>query len=148
MSSTSLELVVPGVGEIVNLEDYNQCARAIDAIRDLESQLRLVKAELSRAVAHAASVQGTKTLELDDGRKAVVGGGVTVEYDADALLDALLSAGMPKERIWEIVVESRTLKVNAVEAKRAAAANAVYANVIDGCRTEIEKPVTISLRRT
>jgi len=147
MSEQSLELVVPGIGQVVNLDDYRECALAIDGIRDLETDLRYVKTELSRAIAHAASVQGTKTLELEDGRKVTVGGGTETVYDAEQLEIGLREVGMPEHRIRQIVVETVAYKVNAVEAKRAAAANPVYAGLVEMCRSENEKPATVSIRR-
>jgi hypothetical protein len=147
MTETSLSLVVPGVGEIVNLDDYRSCATALDGIRDLEQQLREVKAELQRAIAHEAERQGTKTLIIEGGRKAVLFGGRELSYDAERLELGLREAGMPEERIREIVEETVTYKVKAVEAKRAASANPEYAYVVDSCRTEIETPVRVSIRR-
>lgn len=147
MSDTSLSLVVPGVGELVDLNDYRSCATALDGIRDLEQQLREVKAELQRAIAHEAEKQGTKTLILEDGRKAVLFGGRELSYDAEKLEVGLREAGMPEERIRQIVELTYTYKVKAVEAKRAAAANPEYAFIVEGCRTEIETPVRVSIKR-
>lgn len=142
------EIVVPGVGELVNLNDYQSCATALDGIRDLESKLREIKGLLSSAIQAEATRQGVKTLELADGRKAVLSGGTEYEYDADLLAAELAVAGMPQERIAEIVVPTVTYRVSAVKAKQAAAANPVYADVIEACRREVVTPVRVSLRRT
>lgn len=142
------EIVVPGVGELVNLSDYQSCATALDGIRDLESKLREIKGLLSSAIQAEATRQGTKTLELADGRKAVLSGGKEVEYDAELLASELEIAGMPEDRIAQIVVPTVSYKVSAVKAKQAAAANPIYADIIESCRREVETPVRVSLRRT
>jgi hypothetical protein len=141
------QLVVPGTGEVVNLNDYRECALALDSVRDIESDLRAIKSELQRAIAAEATRQGTRTLELPDGRKAVLSGGTETGYDPEKLELGLREAGMPEERIREIVELTYTYKVKAVEAKRAAAANPEYAYVVDSCRTEIEAPVRVSIRK-
>jgi hypothetical protein len=146
LATTSLP--IPVTGEVVDLADYQSCARALDSIRDIEYQLRTAKAALSDAIAQEAARRGVKSLELGDGRKAVVGGGTTVEYDAEQMEIGLRTAGMPEDRIREIVEETVTYKVKAGEAKRAAGANPDYAVVVDACRREIEKPAYVSLRRT
>lgn len=139
-------LVVPGTGEVVDLDDYRSCAFALDSIRDIEANLREIKSELNRAIRSEAERQGTRTLELPDGRKAVISGGVETVYDPERLEHGLREAGMPEDRIREIIEETVTYKVKAVEAKRAAAANSEYAYIVDSCRTETESPVRVSIR--
>ena len=138
------ELVIRDTGEVVEWEDVNSLARALDWVRGVESELRSAKASLSQAIAEQARIQGTKTLALEDGRKAIVSGGTKVTWDAQALYAGLVALGMPQERILEIVqVEYR---VSANEAKRAAAANPSYALLIEACRTEEPAAVSVSLR--
>ena len=141
------ELVVPITGEIVSLTNPNQCATALESIRDLESKLREIKGLLSSAIQAEATRQGVRTLELDDGRKAVLSGGTETQYDAELLMAELEAAGMPEDRVAQIVVPTVTYRVSAVKAKQAAAANPVYADVIESCRREIDTPVRVSLRR-
>lgn len=121
--------MVPGVGEIVQLDDVAQVARAIESVRDLEGKLKDVRAELTHAVVYASVVQGGKTLHFEGG-KAVVSGGKETTYDPEAIEEGLRAAGMPEQRIREIVKETVTYTVAAVEAKKAAAANPAYAEVI------------------
>jgi hypothetical protein len=145
--TTSHELVIRHTGEIVNLEDPAECAVALVSIRDLEGELRWVKQRLSDAIGAAAARLGTKTLQLSPEFKAVISGGVDVQWDAGALMAGLREAGMPAERIGQIVEKVVTFKVNAVEAKRAAGANPEYAFVVDSCKTEVEAPIRVSVRR-
>ena len=140
----STELVIPAVGELVNLEDGAQCARAIDAIRDLEWQLRAAKQELTRALVHQSQQAGSKTLRYE-GVEAVVKGGTSTDYDADAIYLDLLAAGMSEERAGEIVVETVSRKVSVAEAKRAAAANPAYAEAISRHARVMDTPFTVSV---
>lgn len=148
MSETSTDLAIPISGEVVDLNDYKACSLALANVRYIESEFREVKAALSRAIAEEAARLGTKTLELEDGRKVHVEGGTETEYDSEAIMEGLLAAGMPPERVAVVVRETVQYKVSAVEAKRAANANALYATVIDENSREVEKPVSISIRRS
>jgi len=74
MTSRPTELAVVGIGELVNLADGAQCARAIDAIRDLEWQLRAAKTELTRALVYQSQQAGSKTLEMIDLRLTTLEG--------------------------------------------------------------------------
>lgn len=140
-----MELVVPGIGEIVNLEDAPQVARALHAVRALEGQLRDVKSELTNALVYASQVQGSKTLRFE-GVEAVVKGGEITMYDEVEIENGLRAAGMPEERIREIVVETVTRKVSAREAERAAKANPAYAKVIEAHRRTVEQSPSVSVK--
>ena len=146
-TTESTELAVVGLGQLVNLDNPREVALAIDAIRDLEWQLRAAKTELTRALVHASEVAGTKTLRYE-GVEATVKGGEKVEYDADALYLDLLAAGMSEARAGEVVVETVIHTVNANEAKRVAAANPAYREAVERHRTVVEVPhsVTVSLK--
>lgn len=141
------ELVVPGIGELVSLDDENQCANALSALRDFEYSVREAKAILTAAIAERGRVLGTQTLTLEDGRKAVIKGSSETNYDAEKIEEGLRGLGMPEERIREIVVETVQYKVAAGEAKRAAAANEDYASVIDGAKIVIEKIPYVTIQR-
>jgi len=140
----STELAIVGIGELVNLEDGAACARAIDAIRDLEWQLRAAKTELTRALVHQSQQAGSKTLRYE-GVEAVVKGGTATEFDSEAIYLDLLAAGMSEQRAGEIVVETVSRKVSAAEAKRAAAANPAYAEAISRHTRVVETPFTVSV---
>ena len=145
MSETqTTELAVVGIGELVNLNDGAQCARAIDAIRYLEWQLRAAKTELTRALVYQSQQAGSKTLRYE-GVEAVVKGGTVTEYDADAIYVDLLAAGMTERRAGEIVVETVSRKVSASEAKRASAANPAYKEAIERHTRVVETPFTVSV---
>lgn len=142
----STEIAVPGIGQIVNLEDARACAIAIDDIRELEYALRVAKQDLTRALVHHSRQEGTKTLRME-GIKVEVKGGIVVEYDAEEIYAGLIDAGMSPERAGEIVKETVTRKVVAAEAKRASAANPAYREVIGQHTVVKETPFTVSVSR-
>ena len=137
--------VIPTTGEIVRLDDPAECADALEALRRMETQIREVKSLLSRAIAEQSAVSGTKTLRLGDGRVATVSGGEVKRIDAEVLANGLRAAGMPEDRIGEIVVATVSYTVKAVEAKRAAAANPAYADALDRATTVEDAPFRITI---
>lgn len=129
MDEPGQELIVPGIGEVVRLDDPPQVAAALGSVRDLEGALRSVKSELTAALVYASRTQGTKTLHLENCTVAIAGGSSTV-YDPQEIEAGLREAGMPEERIREIVKETVSYSVDAAKAKQAASANPLYAAVI------------------
>ncbi len=141
------ELAVPGTGELVDLNDEQSCARALATVRDFESELREVKGILTGAIVERSKVLGSKTIPLEDGRVATVSTDREVVYDAEAIEQAFRELGMPEERIREIVEETVTYKVKAVEAKRAAGANPEYDRVLKENARDVDKTPYVSIRR-
>ena len=142
----STELVVPGIGQLVNLEDPREVALAIDAIRDLEYQLREAKTDLTRAIVYHSQKEGSKTLHYDGVEVQLRGGSVT-EYDETAIYTELIEAGMSEERAAQIVKHTVTLKVDAREADRAGKANTVYMEIIERNKTVKDTPFSASVKR-
>lgn len=138
----STELAIPATGELVNLDDPRQVAFALDGVRDLERQLRSIKAELTRALVYESEKVGSKTIHMP-GVTAVVKSGPELVYDGIAILEGLRAAGMPDDRINDIVKETVSYKVDAVKAKHAAGANPRYAAVIEANVREEAKPATV-----
>lgn len=144
---SSQELVVITTGEIVNLADTQACVQALDSIRDFESRIRELKATLTRAVIEEATRQGVRSIELANGDRAEISPAIEIVYDAQMLTEGLREAGMPEERIIEIVREEVSYKVIANEAKKAAVANPDYAAAVNAARSEQPKSQYISIRR-
>lgn len=137
-------VVLPASGEVIDLRESNQVARAFSDIREMESQLREVKGVLADAlIAHSARL-GSRTMHLDVAKVEVRGGTETV-YAAQEIKRELLAAGMAPERVAEIVVETIDYKVSAVEAKRAAAANPEYAEIIERHKQVYVKRPSVSV---
>lgn len=143
-----MELMVPGIGEVVLLDDAKAVALALATVRSLEWELRSVKTELTRALVHASEIEGTKTLHLEGGVKATVKSGSEVVYDAEEIALGLREAGMSEERISQIVKEVVTYKVDANQAKQAAGANPAYAEVIEANKRVEEKPPYVTISRS
>jgi hypothetical protein len=141
-----MEIAVPGTGELVSLEDARSCVFALDAVRDLERQIREAKAELTQAIIAHSKMQGTKTLHLE-GLRAEIRGGTETVYDAEAIEEGLREAGMPEDVLAEVVVPTVTYKVDARRAERAAKANPEYAAVIEKHKSTVEKSTYVSIRR-
>jgi alcohol dehydrogenase class IV len=140
------EIVLPGIGQIVDLTDGQDSAVALATVRDLERQLKEIKSVLTDAIVDHARVLGTKTLRLNDGRVATLSAGTETIYDAERIETGLRALGMPEERIREVVVETLAYKVNAVEAKRVAGANPDYAKVIEDFSQTVHRPIYVSMR--
>lgn len=145
--SEGQELAIPGTGELVDLNDAQACVRALDSLRDFESVIREVKGALTRAIIYEATLQGVRSIELSDGSRAEISPSTEIVYDAQAIEDGLRAAGMPEERIRDIVEETVSYKVHAREAKKAARANPEYAKVIDEASMEAARQQYVTIRR-
>jgi hypothetical protein len=137
--------IIPASGEVVDLNDAVQVARAYRSVIDLEGELRRAKATLRDALVAQSNVLGRRTMHLEGLGKVEVTGGTETIYDAQALKRDLLDAGMPPERVAEIVVETIDYKVKAVEAKKAASANPDYAAIIEKHKRVYDKTPSVSV---
>lgn len=133
-------LVVPGTGELLRMGTADEAAAAFDRLSELQGELALVKRYVTDRLTELAKLYGKQTMPLSDGRKVTLSSGTTTTYDADAIYADLIDAGMPEERIREIVEETVTYRVKAAQAKQAAAANPAYAEIIERHKTVTEKP--------
>lgn len=145
MSEPSMELVVAGVGEIVDLGDAVACVQALATIRELESRLREAKAVLTDAVAEECKRRGTKTLDLPAGGKAVYADRVEVIWDIE-VLETLRALGLPEDRFDALVKTEVTMKVDARVAGQLAGANPDYAEVIAAAKTVVTRPGSVTIK--
>lgn len=144
--ATARELTIPLIGEIVDLDNPNQVALAIDAVREAKRILDDIRAHLERELVDEARRQGTKTLHLA-GLDAVITGGTRTEYDAHKLQLLLRHHGLPEPRIAEAVVEIVSYKPNAAVLKQLASANDDYADAIQASKSVVDVPYRVSIRR-
>lgn len=144
--TTSTELVLP-TGQIINLDDPASCAEALTVVREIESHMKEVKAAIVDRLAEEAKRRGENVFELPDGQRVAVKRNYDVEWDHVGLEADLRAAGMPEERIREIIQEEVSYSVKAVEANKAAKANPEYAKAVASARSEVDKRPTISLPR-
>lgn len=142
----TLEIVIP-TGEIVPLAEPAKVAQALESLRLLEARIRDAKTELTNALlAHSMEI-GSRTIMLGGGQKATIKGGSETVYDAEMIMEELRAAGCPESRILEIVTETVSYRVNAVEARRASAANPQYATIIEQHSRKEERRASVSISR-
>lgn len=163
MTSTDLiVLPLPETGELVPLSQLvgalgngaevalngstGEKARYVEALRVLDREVATIKRLLQGAIAEDSKTWGSKTLRVD-GLKLVVKQGTSTSVDAEKLAASYRRAGMPEERVEEIVVTTVTLRVDLVKAKQAAAANPKYASALKRASTTTETPVSVSIER-
>jgi len=157
MSDTSLEMValqveetptvlVPFVGTVVDLREPVEVAQALEDIRELKRQLDEARGLLESVLRLEAQRQGTKTLHLGI-LDAVVSGGSRPEYDAELLRERLRMAGLPEQRLAEVVVEVVSYKTDGRVLRQLAGANPAYAAAIEEARTVVDAPWRVTVKR-
>ena len=77
------ELVVPGTGEIIKLDDPAQVAHGLGRVREAKRGLDELRALLEALLRVESQRVGTKTVHLENGLTAVVSGGTRTVYDAE-----------------------------------------------------------------
>lgn len=145
LTAESLTLVVPQSGELLALDDTAGCLRVLTEIRDLETRLREAKAELTFALSAEFSRQGTKTMEVD-GIKAELRGGSEVVWDVETLGE-LRALGLPEDRMDQLITAEVTYRVNSNVAKQLAAANPLYASVIERAKNTVPRSSYVSIKK-
>lgn len=140
------ELVVPTTGEMISLEDPEQCARVLYEIRELEYQVKVLKAALRDSIVEHSRLQGTKTIHFQ-GMSATVGTTTSITWDYEVLTE-LLAAGLPEERFNELVMTEISYKVNASVANSIAKSNEVYGEIIERAKTREEKKASVTIKTT
>lgn len=163
MTGTDLILPLPETGELIPLDRLvgalangsqlalngtaAQQADMLDALRRLDSEVATLKRLLAGQLVEESKVRGTKTLDLGDGRKAVLSKGERTIVDPEKLAAGLRRAGMPDALVDEIVVTTVSQKVDLRRAQQAAHANPKYARALSRCSTTVEEPVTVTIKR-
>lgn len=141
----STALVLAHTGELVDLSDERQVAKAFRDVQDIQRKLAEANRRLREALVEQAAIQGTKTMYLDGIGKVELKGGQEVTYDELAIEEDLRKLGCPEEVIREIVKETIIYKIDGRRAKSAAAANPEYGKVIESHKTVTEKLPTVSI---
>lgn len=138
------ERLLPLLGQLVDLRDPADVAHALDDVRGAKRQLDEVRALLEQVLRLECQRQGTKTLHFGD-VDAIVSGGSRSDYDIERLVAELRAAGLPEDRLAQLVVETVSWKVDQRVARQLAAANPAYRDAIDRCRTTTPAPWRVSV---
>jgi hypothetical protein len=140
------ELLLPLTGELVALDDPHQVAVALEGVRRLKGKLDDARRALEDALRFESERAGSRTLHLGD-LDAVVSGGERVEYDELELAEQLRAAGLPEERLAELIVETVSYRVDQRVARSVAAANPMYAAALERCRRVVPAPWRVAIKR-
>lgn len=146
MTEASSTAIVPITGEIVDLDDPVEVARALASVEEIAAKAAEAKRVLNAAlVRYADEVALARTFEIPGVGKYEKTGGPKTEYlRPDALKRELLDLGVPPERVAEIVVETVDRKVSGVEANKAARANPAVAEVLARYRRKTNDPYRVA----
>jgi len=132
----------------VDLSDPASTSIAYDDLQEFKKLLREVEGHLKDALLDHARVLGKKTgFVLDGVAKVEIKSNDETVYNVAALRHDLRAAGMPEERIKEIVRETIDYKVMAREATSAGKANEEYAKIFEQNRTVVAKTPTVTVKR-
>jgi hypothetical protein len=123
-------LVMPLTGEVLDLRKPSNVARGLEQVRETKRQLDELRLLFEALLRIEAARLGSKTLHVGDGLTATVTGGEKTEWDIPVLNNELRAAGLPQERLEELITITVDYKVDARVAKQLAGANPEYAAII------------------
>lgn len=142
------EYPVPLVGELVDLGEPAAVARALDTVRqakrDLDDARRVLEAVLHRE----SQRTGSRTLRYDGLEAVVSGGNERVEYpDPQELAAELRAAGLPEERIAEVVVETVDYRVDRSALRSVTSSNVRYARAAESAGRITQTPLRVAIKQ-
>jgi hypothetical protein len=139
---------VPLVGELVDLGEPAAVARGLHTVRqakrDLDDARRVLEAVLQRESERV----GSRTLRYGQLEAVVSGGNERVEYpDPQELAEQLRAAGLPEERISEVVVEVVDYRVKRAVLRSVIASNDRYAAAAEAAGSTTQTPLRVAIKR-
>ncbi len=138
VQEAEVTILDPSTGELVPASDVPGVAAALANLREYAGRVREAIRAAEDVMIAESERQGTKTMRF--GRTAVeVYGGSELQWDVE-VLGELEEAGLPEERMNELVKTTFEHKVDSRIAKQLEASNPVYAEIIERARTRIPKP--------
>jgi hypothetical protein len=137
----STELVDVLTGERLPATVEN-AATVLEAARTMKERLNDVIHDATLWLVSLSAERGTQTFHAGDVTLSLSGGS-GVDYDATLLVEALLAADCPEDRINEAVVTTFSYKVNRAVLKQLAAANPDYAAAIE---VAVERPYRAAVK--
>ncbi len=149
--SHSLDVVVPesgerflvdrDTGEQISLADTPRVVQILDNIRQYQHHLNSVVAHLEEAITEEMDRQGKFTLRYGhlQAESSSRDAAVKYSYDTEVLRDGLREAGLPEERIEELILKTYTERVSRTDINRLRKAKAEYAEVVDRAESILPK---------
>ena len=148
MTETSTALIVPGTGEVIDLDNPDEVAVTLARLKELRRLIFDAETELKRAILYAATREGVKTKLRLPSAEVTIGNPTEITWDMQVLRE-LRAAGLPDHRWDELVATIVDHRVSASVAKQIEdSGNPAYAEIVGRARTRIPKPqtVTVALR--
>jgi hypothetical protein len=139
-------MVEPVTGVVVDVTHMSAVAESLERLREVKNQINDAIGYLTDAVIAESRNQGTKTLNAG-AVTLELSTGYEIEWDVGMLDRELSAAGLPPERLADVVVPQFTWKVNAAVARQLAAANDTYKTIIEAAQTRIPKPQYVKVKR-
>lgn len=139
-------LVVPLTGQVYDLTRIAEQAEALLALRESVRRSYELIELVSALVRVESRRQGTKTLHLPTGRVATVSGGETTVYDAERLAAELAAAGMPEERVADVVRPVVEWKVDRRALRSVVASNPLYAEAAARCSSVVFEKFRVAVK--
>jgi len=146
MPEGDVEILDFQTGEMIDARDAPRVAKYLADLRDMkQGPLAEAIQACERALIAYAEERGTKTLHLGTADVEIYGG-TAVEWDVELLQDELRKAGLPEDRLAEVVVETVTYKVSTREANRVAGANPAYEQAVSAARLDVPAPKRVRVK--
>lgn len=140
-------VLVEGSGVDVDVTDPVQCAVALDFIRTFEKEIAHIKRVLTDGVVNHYRLTGERSIDLPGGLEATVKAGKRTLVDPAVLEVKLREAGMPEDRINQIITSTQETRVDLRKAKTAATANDAYAEALAAASSTYEETPAVTIRR-
>ena len=137
-------LVVPGSGEVLDLDNPEDLATAFDRLATLNAQVQTARTLVVEAFVSYRVKQGLAGTFRTGNAEVKISESDTITWDL-AVLRELHGAGLPVGRWQELVTETVETKVSATVAKQIAKANPVYAEIIERAQTRTPKRPSVSV---
>lgn len=142
---TTTRIVQPITGEVFDLEQPEQAAAAVQALKTAEQRLAEMRRDAELALVDVAIREGRKTFRYGNLTVEASGGPGATEIDTEILRAELTKAGCPESRINEAIKEEITYKANRSVCKQLAGANPAYAAAVEAATYTYEKRWTVKV---
>lgn len=140
-----IQLVHPGTGELVQPDEIDKIAEALDYCKMAKQRWQDAIDAFSAALIEHSKIVGAKTFHAGS-TTVTVSPDKELSWDIDYLDTALSEAGLPEDRIRALITTTVSYKVNAAVANQIAASNPEYAEIIAKAKTYTPKRQYVSVK--